>query len=135
IDRETFDRLVTFRPADMRTLKGLVPNSFDFLWSSCAFEHLGTLQRGLDFVVASMDLLRPGGIAVHTTEYNISSNTDTLTEGAAVIYRRCDIEELDRRLRLKSCGCELVDFDPGTHPYDLDYDRLPYYSTGRKHIK
>jgi hypothetical protein len=135
IDRKAFDSLVTFRPADMRTLEGFVPNSFDFLWSSCAFEHLGTLQRGIDFVLASTDLLRPGGIAVHTTEYNISSNGDTLAAGQDVLYRRRDIEELDRRLRLKSCGCEAVDFNPGTHPYDLDFDRPPYYSTGRKHIK
>ena len=47
---------------------------FDFTWSSCALEHLGTLAAGADFVVAQMDCLRPGGVAVHTTEYLVACN-------------------------------------------------------------
>ena len=131
----TFARRVTFRPVDMRSLGGIKKEQFDFLWSSCAFEHLGSLEAGADFVVQAMDLLKCGGIAVHTTEYNVSSDDDTLAVGPDVIYRKHDLEDLARRLRRHRCGMLPFDYDSGLHRYDLDYDVPPYYQTGRKHIK
>ncbi len=77
VSREKFDRHVTFRHVDMKNLNGLEPEQFDFLWSSCAFEHLGSLNAGLDFVTGAMRLLHPGGVAVHTTELNLTSNWRT----------------------------------------------------------
>lgn len=135
IDRGTFDRLVSFQPVDMRAITGLEPGSFDFLWSSCALEHLGTLEAGLAFIEAATGLLAPGGVAVHTTEFNVASNDATVEVGQNVIYRRCDIEALDRRLRRFGCGLETVDFDAGCEPGDLDFDEPPYATRGRPHIK
>jgi SAM-dependent methyltransferase len=127
VDRQSFGRLVSFRYADMRALSDdLGLRQFDFLWSSCAFEHLGNLAAGLTFVRSAMKFLRPGGIAIHTTEFNLSSNDATMEEGWAVLYRQRDIEELDRTLRLDRCGLEPVDFDAGTHRHDLNYDTEPY---------
>jgi SAM-dependent methyltransferase len=134
VDRRTFERLVTFRPADMNDLSTL-EGEYDFLWSSCAFEHLGSLEHGLAFVVNAMRLLKPGGFAIHTTEFNVASNDDTIREGVACIYRRRDFEELDHRLRRIGCGLEATDYNSGAHPYDLLFDRQPYYSAGRVHIK
>jgi hypothetical protein len=135
LDRATFERLVRFRPADMRDLSGLPAGGFDFVWSSCALEHLGSLRHGMDFVLAAMALLKPGGWAVHTTEYNVASNSATIVEGPSVIYRRLDIEALEHRLRRAGCGLERVDFDAGSEPADLDFDEFPYFTRGRHHIK
>lgn len=134
VDRATFERLVSFCPADMNDIAGM-DGSYDFLWSSCAFEHLGSLERGLAFVQNAMRLLKPGGIAVHTTEFNVASNDDTITEGPSCIYRQRDLLDLDRRLRRIRCGLEPMDFEAGTHPYDLNYDVAPYFGPGRVHIK
>ena len=54
---------------------------FDFTWSSCALEHLGTLAAGADFVVAQMDCLRPGGVAVHTTEFLVDQRRPGRADG------------------------------------------------------
>ena len=54
------------------------------------FEHIGDLEAGLSFVLASTALLRPGGFAIHTTEFNVSSDEATLSDGGNVIYRRQD---------------------------------------------
>ena len=136
IDRDTFDTRVNFRHADMRKLDDSIGiGQFDFLWSSCAFEHLGSLRAGVDFVCNAMRFLKPCGIAVHTTEYNVSSNDETLFRGNTVVYRRRDIEQLAMTLRKQRCGMEAVDFDPGTHPFDLNYDREPFFQSGRKHLK
>jgi hypothetical protein len=89
----------------------------------------------MEFICRSLDLLRPRILAVHATEFNRSSNKETVESGDNVIYRRQDIEALDFRLRKIGCGIEALDFDPGADPHDLDFDRPPYYSTGRQHVK
>lgn len=135
VDQATFERLVSFRPVDMNDLSALPSEAFDFVWSSCAMEHLGNLQKGLDFFCNAMRLLKPGGIAVHTTEYNVGSNDATLGDGFNCIYRRRDLEALDYRLRDLRCGLEPFDFDAGTHRFDLDYDVPPYFGGEKVHIK
>jgi hypothetical protein len=108
---------------------------FDFVWSSCSIEHLGGLEAGLDFVADATGLLVPGGYAVHTTEFNVASNEATLSEGDSVIYRRRDIEDLDRRLRRTGCGLSRCDFYAGDHRHDLDFDVPPYGGSERSHVK
>lgn len=119
-----FQRRVQFRFADMRTLPpDLGP--VDFLWSNCAFEHLGSLSAGLDFVRESLQYLRPGGVAVHTTEYNTSLDASTLDTGGTVLYRRQDLEGLARQL--KSDGFHIdIHFQEGNSPGDKMIDRPPY---------
>jgi hypothetical protein len=121
---EEFDRLVSFRPADMTDLPAEL-GGFDFSWSSCAFEHLGSLEAGVAFVERQMDCLVPGGVALHTTEYNVSSDGDTVATGGTVLYRRRDIEGLIERLRgrgyLVSC-----DFSQGDMPQDQHVDVPPF---------
>lgn len=134
LDRAGFERRVVFADADMRTLEGLLP-IWDFAWSSCALEHLGTLEAGLDFVVASARLLRPGGVAAHTTEFNVSSGEETIEAGPFVLYRRRDVERLAERLRSEGCRLEAPALHPGDHPDDLEPDEPPYFGGRRKHIK
>jgi SAM-dependent methyltransferase len=135
ITMEALKQRARFQAVDMRDLSGLRGERFDFVWSSCSFEHLGTLEAGLRFVEASVDLLKPGGVAVHTTEFNVSSQEDTLTSGPNVIYRQCDLIELGERLRKRSATLQRLDFDAGDSDFDRDYDRYPFYESGRQHIK
>ena len=79
----------------------------------------------MGFVVASLGCLRPGGVAVHTTEYLVSSNHDTVEAGGTVFYRRRDIENLVARLR--RAGHEVdMDYTLGATPDDEHVDVPPY---------
>lgn len=120
-----FAQLVTFQPADMTAIPAEFNEKFDFVWSSCAFEHLGDLQKGIDFVHNAMHCLKPGGFAVHTTEYNVSSNADTVESGATVLYRKRDIEEMVSALRAQGHKVDL-DLDEGTGKLDQIIDLPPY---------
>ena len=126
-----FNRLVSYRTIDMNTIPPDLVD-FDFVWSSCAFEHLGSIERGIRFVCRVMDCLRPGGLAVHTTEFNVSSNCDTLTEGGTVLYRKQDVEALADLLATEGHVIEL-DFDLGCGPADQYVDMPPYKS--EPHLK
>lgn len=122
--QDEFAERVTFRHVDMNDIpKDL--RGFDFTWSSCALEHLGSLEAGVDFVVAQMECLKAGGIAVHTTEFTVTSNDHTLESGGTVLYRRRDIEDLVARLRRAGHFVD-IDFTEGTTPEDLHVDAPPY---------
>ena len=72
---------------------------FDLVWSACALEHLGSPEAGLEFVIRTLDLLEPGGIAVHTTELELTPREDTADYGHLAIYRIADLERLAARVR------------------------------------
>jgi len=119
-----FAERVTYRPVNMTEVPpDLI--GFDFAWSSCALEHLGTLGAGMDFVAASLACLRPGGLAVHTTEYLVSSNDATVEAGGTVFYRRRDIEDLVARLRRAGHDVDM-DYTLGATPEDEHVDVPPY---------
>ncbi len=127
-----FARLVTFRVVNMLDINVDELCDFDFTWSSCAFEHLGGLDAGHQFVLNSMKCLKPGGLAVHTTEFNVASNDATVDTGGTVIYRQRDIEALVADLR--SHGHRVwLDFDRGSLPIDYHVDVPPY--THDPHLK
>jgi len=135
ISRTEFDAHVSFRPVDMRDLQLPWPEAFDFIWSSCAVEHLGNPEAGWQFILSSMELVKPGGVAVHTIEFNVASDTETLTSGETVIYRRQDIEDLDLRLRSIACGLSQCEFFAGDDWHDIDFDYPPYFQNDRPHVK
>ncbi|MCX5800618.1 MAG: class I SAM-dependent methyltransferase [Candidatus Eisenbacteria bacterium] len=123
-EADSFRRRVTFRFLDMRELPdGL--GTFDFMWSSCSLEHLGTIAQGEKFILESLKYLKPGGVAVHTTEFNVRSNLLTLTRGPIVVFRRRDLERIAKRLGRLGYAVDL-DFSSGNLPYDKVIDRPPY---------
>jgi len=107
--RDTFFNAVRYQNLNMNDIPDAMTGQYDFCWSSCAFEHLGSLEHGLTFVERAMATLRPGGIAVHTTEFNLSSNEDTVETPDLSIFRRCDMEVLASRLTAK--GHEVLPFE------------------------
>lgn len=123
--QESFDRLVEFRPVDMTQIPADL-TGFDFSWSSCALEHLGSIEAGLKFLERQMDCLVDGGIAVHTTEFNLTSNDETLDVGRTVIFRLRDIESILDRLTGQGHAVEPVSLDLGAHELDKYVDQRPY---------
>lgn len=126
-----FDRLVQFRFMDMTAIDEDL-RDFDFCWSACALEHLGSIGQGLRFIEDSLECLKPGGVAVHTTEYNCGSDIETLDNASTVLFRKRDFIRLARRLRRR--GHDVVlNFDTGDQPLDLHIDVPPYSQD--KHLK
>lgn len=124
---DKFATQVEFLPVDMNHIPdSLCQGEYDFTWSSCSFEHCGSIALGSAFLERQMACLRPGGIAVHTTEFNLSSNQGTITSGPTVIYRRADIEQLVARLTAAGHHVEPVNLDLGRHPLALEVDDPPY---------
>lgn len=120
-----FDANVSFRICDMNAIPEDL-TGFDFCWSSCALEHLGSIEHALVFIERSIECLKPGGWAVHTTEFNLSSNDETVDHMGTVLPRRRDFEALAERLAAKGHAIAPLDFNAGSEPADLYVDVAPY---------
>jgi hypothetical protein len=123
---QLFYSRVGFRFVDMNEIAEDLLSSFDFCWSICSFEHLGSLEHGIRFVENSVKMLKPGGVAVHTTEFNLSSNVDTIERPEISIYRKRDVEELASRLVRAGHDVEPLNFDAGNTLVDGRVDVPPY---------
>lgn len=124
---EQFFKHVIFEIIDMNH----IPKKFqgyDFTWSSCSLEHLGSLKKGIDFIKNSLECLNSGGIAVHTTEFNLSSDSQTLEDINTVIYRKKDIESFIHEVFALGHTVFPLNLNPGYALYDSYIDVPPYKS-------
>jgi hypothetical protein len=110
----------------MNAIPADLAGSFDFCWSTCAFEHLGSIERGLGFVEASLETLRPGGVAVHTTEFNLRDGDETIDDWPTVLFQKRHIEALAGTLRGRGYRMEPIDFGRGQKVLDGFVDLPPY---------
>ena len=130
-DAALFAERVSFRMVDMNAIPDDL-SGFNFTWSSCALEHLGSIANGLRFIKESLRPLVSGGVAVHTTELNCYSDEETVDNEVTVLFRRRDLQKLAAELRAQGHRLQL-NFDLGSNPID-DYIDMPPYRQDR-HLK
>ena len=130
---DEFARRVRWRPVDMNAIPAaLRRGGFDFVWSSRALEHLGSIALGQAFILNAVECLKPTGVAVHTTEFNLSSNVLTASRQPTVLFRRRDVVDALTRCRARGWAST---FNPcsGHDPLDRAFDLPPY--DGLVHLK
>jgi 2-polyprenyl-3-methyl-5-hydroxy-6-metoxy-1,4-benzoquinol methylase len=125
VSRDEFDRHISLRHVDMNAIPADL-RGYDFCWSICALEHIGTIRKGLDFVENSLETLRPGGVAIHTTEFNFLNDAYTIDDWPTVLFQKQHFRELAERLERKGYQVAALDFDPGHKPLDKFIDIPPY---------
>jgi 2-polyprenyl-3-methyl-5-hydroxy-6-metoxy-1,4-benzoquinol methylase len=126
VQRKDFVDLVSLRYVDMNAIPSDTHGQYDFCWSVCALEHLGSIKAGMDFIRNSLDCLRAGGVAIHTTEFNYSHVSKTVDNWQTVLFLRQHFEELAKSLRQEGFEVFPLDFDVGSQPLDCFVDLPPY---------
>ena len=128
VSPEDFAARVAFEFVDMTRIPETL-RDFDFNWSICAFEHLGTLAAGLRFVESCLDTLRPGGLSVHTTEFNFQDDRRTIDNWTTVLFQKQHFVELKQRLEARGHVVAPLNFDVGDKALDRFIDLPPYAHT------
>lgn len=126
IEKAKFEENVEHKFVDMNDIPKELNNKYNFCWSVCALEHLGSIEKGLQFVENSCDVLIDGGVAVHTTEYNYTNENDTLDDCYAVAFQDKHFHDLKERLKKKGCELLTLNFDAGDGVLDRFVDVPPY---------
>lgn len=122
---EIFEKNVTYTRVDMNNIPSRL-TGFDFNWSACSLEHLGSIKHGSQFLKENLKTLRPGGLAIHTTEFNLSSNEETFESATLSVFRKRDILEIVQELRDSGCHVAPLNFYAGSHELDQYVDLPPY---------
>jgi hypothetical protein len=126
VDDAELSRRASVRAVDMNELPADL-GEFDFAWSSCVIEHLGSPRHGLDFIRNSCDFLKPGGISVHTTELELVPRDETMDYGHMAVYRPDDLLNFGERMRAEGFEISLNLHVPMDAPEDR-FISLPYQS-------
>ena len=130
VDWDVFSRSVEHRAIDMNAL----PNDlgqYDFCWSICALEHLGSIAKGAAFIENAMAILKPGGVAIHTLEFNVNPEGPTIDNWGTVLFQQKHIERLRDRLTANGHHVAALNFDVGSEPLDHFID-IPPWGDGKK---
>lgn len=117
---------IRYRPVDMNSIPADTHGQFDFCWSACALEHLGSIARGLRFIVESTRCLKPGGVAVHTTELSLDPDR-VLDNYPTVLFRIKDFERLKTDLQKEGVELLPIRFRPEL-PFLDEYVDVPPYA-------
>jgi hypothetical protein len=126
VGTDTFLQRVTFEPCDMNSISDHL-KGYDFCWSACCLEHLGSLRHGIDFIINSVEkTLKVGGIACHTSELNLTSNSETFETPQLSLYRRKDIEGAIEELRNRGHEVSPLVLSTGASAVDYHVDLPPY---------
>jgi hypothetical protein len=124
-DPDLFHRRVARRAIDMSRMSADL-ETFDFVFSTGALARRASIGRGAQFVIRSMRLLKRDGLAVHVTDFNLSSNDPTLEAPDGGIYRRCDIEALIADVERAGHAVHPLNLNAGNGPVDRYVDLPPY---------
>jgi FkbM family methyltransferase len=94
ISPKDFSEYLQFRNMDMNQIPTDLQGKFDFVWSSCALGHIGGYEQGLDFIRNSLLLLKPGGIALHSTELDVSKLKGRYESSTLNFYKLEDLNAI-----------------------------------------
>jgi hypothetical protein len=130
-DPVEFDGFVSLQNVDMKDIPDDLKN-FDFTSSACAWNIWDRLTKAANSFERTLTTLRPGGIAIHTTQLNCSSDDKAIEHGGTVLFRRKDVISLCQRLATQGHKMTL-NLNMGNLPLDHYVDHLPYNPD--KHLK
>jgi hypothetical protein len=133
VDEAVFSRAVRFAHLDMCHLPLDLPEA-DFMWSSCVIEHIGGVEPVRDFLKKSFAKLKPGGIAIHTTEYELGDQVETRDYGHCAVFRDIDFLQFQNDIRSLGGNIELSLFVPNDS-YADKWVSQPPYPDDQPHLK
>jgi hypothetical protein len=129
---DDFDMLVSMEDGDALDLTSGITAEHDGVWSMGVLRRLNSVAAAGDFVRRSLEVLRPGGVAAHTLDLNLSSDSDGGGVAGHLVFHRADLDALV--LRLVRDGYEVlpVNLYPGHDAADAIVDAPPF---GLPHLK
>jgi hypothetical protein len=126
---EAFDARVEVSNLDMRRLDDATLRGFDGCWSCSVINTLSTADEAFDTLIGAMDVLRPGGVAVHTTDFAFADDVAFCPRGE-LAFTRSFFERVADGLNGRGHTVSALSFDLGGHPLDGYVDLEPYEVDG-----
>ncbi len=128
LTREQFEERVEVSDLDMRRLDDATLRDLDACWSCSVLNEMASPEAAADTAILTLDVLRPGGVAVHVTEFAFADN-DPVQHPQTLCFTRAFFEKLAEALTGRGHHVSRLDFSPGAHPLDGYIDTEPFGET------
>jgi hypothetical protein len=129
LEGEAFDRRVEVSDVDIRRLDDPTLRGFDGVWSCSVINTLQSADAAAEAIIGAMDTLKPGGVAVHATEFAFADDHPPQSPGALFFPRRF-FQTLTEGLNGRGHTVAPVSFDLGRDALDGYVDLEPYTAEG-----
>lgn len=129
VESDVFDQRVEISNLDLRRLDDPTLRGFDFCWSSGVLNNFHAMDEAADAVIGAMDTLRPGGLAVHTTDFAFADDMPFSPKGGLAFPKRF-FESLADQLNGRRHEVLPLSFGLGDHPLDGYVDLEPFEAGG-----
>lgn len=133
LTREAFEAQVEVSDIHFGKLGDSSLRDFDACWSCSVVGVLGAGYIAEEAMIKSMDVLRPGGVAVHLMEFAFAP--DVPEERDDIFFPRTFFESLERGLNGRGHKVRPVSFDLGAHPLDAYIDTPDLYLDGAQALQ
>jgi hypothetical protein len=120
LTEDAFDARVEVSDIDFGKLNDPSLRNFDACWSCSVVGALGAEHVAEEALIKSMDVLRPGGIAVHLMEFAFAP--DLPQDRNDIFFPRSFFESLERAMNGRGHAMAPVSFGLGSHPLDAYVD-------------
>jgi hypothetical protein len=125
VEKPVFERLVQRQVGDLSALPGEL-SGFDACISlGCAAER-GSLRAGMDFLIGSVGVLKPGGVAAHIAEFNYADDAQTLDDWRPALFQRRHLEAVAAAWAAQGHAPTPLDFHVGHQALDRFVDIPPF---------
>jgi hypothetical protein len=125
VDKAAFERLVQRRAADLSAIPGDF-SGFDACISLGCVANRGSVQAGMDFLIASVRVLKPGGVGVHIAEFNYADDARTLDNWVPSLLQRRHFEAVASAWKAEGHEPTPLDFHVGHEVLDRFVDIPPF---------
>lgn len=127
VGRARFDALASVEPPNLLSEPFRLAGQFDLCWTTQALERQGSVTAGLGMAHAMIHTLRPGGVALLTTEFDLGlTGTHARGSSAITVFGRTELERLREELAAAGHAMAPLDVAWGTGVLDSYIDMPPY---------
>jgi hypothetical protein len=126
VSRERFEALVEVSEVDVRRLDDPTLRGFDACWSCGVINELSSAHQAEETLINAMDVLRPGGVAVHIADFAFAD--EQLAQGGTQLTKAFFVS-LAKALNGRGHKVAPLDFGLGDHPLDGYVDAPPFGET------
>jgi SAM-dependent methyltransferase len=125
---EIFNTFTAVENVDMNSIPSVFDNQFDLCYSLCSLGHIGGFSNGRNFILESLNVLKPGGIAIHTFEMDLG-NLERYEQPDHTIFLKEDVISIIEEA--KSLGFEVKKYvlEQGDGYLENYLDQYPFGSS------
>ena len=123
-----FNSFITVQSVDMNNIPIQFHNKYDLCYSLCSLGHIGGFSYSRQFILESLNVLKPGGVAIHTFEMDLD-NGERYEHPDHTIFLKADVISIIAEVKSMGFKVERHALEQGNGYLENYLDQYPFGSS------